>query len=514
MKRISLFLFLLVQFTAQSQILRKPDPIDHEEMAKYKILIEASPDSLSFHNQYIKASGWSGNLYWHSDVYKSRYDSVLTGLLGQYKGWIEKFPKSSVVPYAIGSALYEAESPLATDYLKKTIDLNPNLAEAYLKLAIDAERWGNREEAKEYMRLASVTDPSNPVYEFYYVMYFDEEDMNVFKEKIYGLAKKFPDHERGAQGLYWLATYTKDNSEKIKIFEDLQSLYAPLKFNWSESGMYGLFSSYMNTNQIEKALKLAESMQSKQGWKNQMRYATGISAINNLMGKGDYITASDSIRGISKIRMYGAGNKLQLMEAEVTDKSGNTRAAYENLLKVQAKEPTDELLKTIKVYAAKIGKSENEILNDIWVERDKTSKPATPFELGLYTSDNKAKLSDYRGKVILLTFWFPGCGPCRGEFPYFENVVRKFKGKDLAYLGINVTPVQDEYVIPFLKGTKYSFTPLRGTGEWAQSAYGVRGEPTNFLIDRNDNIIFSNFRIDNDNERTLELMITELLDRK
>jgi thiol-disulfide isomerase/thioredoxin len=513
MKKLCMLFLVLVQLSGLAQNPKTPDPIDPEAMAKSKKAIEASPDSLSFHEEYIKASGWTRNLIWQSSLYQSRFDSVLTSLKDQYKKWMKQFPNSYMVPFAIGSALYEAESPLATDYLKKVIRLNPSLADGYFKLAIDAERWGNREEAKEYMRKASVADPANPAYEFYYDMYFDEEDMNIFKEKIYALSKKFPDHERGAQGLYWLANGTKDLSEKITIYEDLLKLYPPLKFSWSESGMYGLFTSYLNSNQVDKAIQLAESLQSKQGWKNQLRFANGYAAINKMVGKGEYKSALDSIAAISKIRIYGLGNKLQLLEAEVADKSGNTKTAYENLIKTEAKEPGDVLNKTIMEYATKLGKTEGEVSKDVWLERDKNTKPATPFELGLYTSTKKAKLSDYQGKVILLTFWFPGCGPCRGEFPFFENVVKKFKGQDLAYLAINVAPVQDPYVIPFLKGTKYSFTPLRGTDDWAQKAYGVRGEPTNFLIDKKGNIVFANFRTDNENEKTLELMIQALLSR-
>ena len=513
MKTFSLLFLVLIQFSVLAQSLKTPDPIDPVAMAKYKKAIEASPDSLSFHEEYIKAAGWTRNLIWQSDKYQGRFDSVLTSLQDQYKKWSKQFPKSYTVPLAIGSALYEAESPLATAYLKKVIEVNPKLADGYFKLAIDAERWGNREEAKEYMRKASVADPANPAYEFYYDMYFVEEDMKVFKEKIYALANKFPDHERGAQGLYWLGVDTKDLAERIKIFEDLRTRYSPLKIGWSESGMNGLFTSYMNINAFDKALSLAESMQSKRGWGSQIRYAKGFAAINNLIGKSNYKTAIDSIMALSKIRIYGSGNKLQLLLAEVADKSGNTKMAYDSLLKVQAKEPTDDLLKTLKGYASKLGKTDTDITREIWTIRDKYSKPATPFELGLYTSDKKAKLSDYQGKVILMTFWFPGCGPCRGEFPWFENVVRKFKGQDLVYLGINVSPLQDQYVIPFMKGTKYSFIPLRGTGDWAQSAYGVRGEPTNFLIDGKGNIVFANFRTDRENGRTLELMISELLSR-
>jgi thiol-disulfide isomerase/thioredoxin len=115
--------------------------------------------------------------------------------------------------------------------------------------------------------------------------------------------------------------------------------------------------------------------------------------------------------------------------------------------------------------------------------------------------------------VVLITFWFPGCGPCRAEFPHFENVVKKYNKKELVYLGINVLPNQDDYVLPFMKGTKYSFMPLKATSDWAEKNYGVRGEPTNFLLDKEGNIVFANFRTDQNNERTLELMINSLLEK-
>ncbi|MGZ3822711.1 MAG: hypothetical protein ACXVB6_19105 [Mucilaginibacter sp.] len=73
--------------------------------------------------------------------------------------------------------------------------------------------------------------------------------------------------------------------------------------------------------------------------------------------------------------------------------------------------------------------------------------------------------------------------------------------------------MQDPYVVPFLQNTKYSFIPLRGTAEFARNNYGVEGEPENFLIDKDGKIIFKNFRIDNNNHRTLELMISSLLQK-
>ncbi|MES2108413.1 MAG: TlpA disulfide reductase family protein, partial [Bacteroidota bacterium] len=107
--------------------------------------------------------------------------------------------------------------------------------------------------------------------------------------------------------------------------------------------------------------------------------------------------------------------------------------------------------------------------------------------------------------------WFPACGPCRAEFPHFQAVIDKFRDKDVVYVGIDVSPEQDPYVLPLLKNTKFSFIPLRGTQEFAKNNYGVDGEPTNFLIDKDGKIIFKDFRIDNTNHRTLELMISSLL---
>jgi hypothetical protein len=92
-------------------------------------------------------------------------------------------------------------------------------------------------------------------------------------------------------------------------------------------------------------------------------------------------------------------------------------------------------------------------------------------------------------------------------------VVKKFSQKNLAYLGINVLPNQDDYVMPFMKKTKYSFTPLKSTNDWAEKYYNVKGQPTNFLLDKEGNIVFAYFRTNQENERTLELMIDSLINQ-
>jgi hypothetical protein len=75
-----------------------------------------------------------------------------------------------------------------------------------------------------------------------------------------------------------------------------------------------------------------------------------------------------------------------------------------------------------------------------------------------------------------------------------------------------MVPAQDAYVETFMKNTKYSFIPVRDE-ESKRGNLKAIGAPTNYLLDKNGNIVFSNFRIDESNERALELMISELLDK-
>ena len=150
----------------------------------------------------------------------------------------------------------------------------------------------------------------------------------------------------------------------------------------------------------------------------------------------------------------------------------------------------------------------------MWYIRDTASKVAPVFVLDQYFKTGTSSLADYKGKVVLITYWFPGCGPCRGEFPHFENVVKKFKGKEFVYLGINIVEDQDPYVLPFMKSSGYSFIPLRDNKNWTKGPLDNRNAaPVNFLIDQEGKIVFSNFRTDQKNEATLEMMISSVLDK-
>ena len=50
----------------------------------------------------------------------------------------------------------------------------------------------------------------------------------------------------------------------------------------------------------------------------------------------------------------------------------------------------------------------------------------------------KIQLSQYRGKVVVLDFWAPWCGPCRAETPHLKKIADDYKGKDVVVIGLSI----------------------------------------------------------------------------
>lgn len=481
----------------------KGEMTDKVHLAKLKAAVEASPDSLNIHEIYIKEMGTEN-----------------PALEKQYQAWMKKYPKSAMVPYAIAKAYLDEESPKAKPYLLKAVDIDPKFTEAWGGLWTDGERWGDFKVSGDYLAKAAASDPSNPSYAFYYASSFKDTDAVKWREMSLEVAKHFPNHERGAQALYWLALRSKKTADKMKYFELLHNSYAPEKFNWSSMGMASYFTVLL-AEDPRKSVALAQEMvknekEDKKQWANFLLQAQIVAKARILMDQKNGSEALVVLKQLKLSRYSQFKTDLALLKAKANDLEGNTNLAYDSLIVTFAKTPQVRLRTEITSYGTKLGKNESGIDADIWGYLDAISKVATPFNgLKRYLSPGTASLADYKGKVVLLTYWFPGCGPCRAEFPHFENVVKKFKGRDLEYLGINIVSKQNEYVVPFMKSSGYSFTPLEEiNGRVKGNLDNRNGAPVNFLIDKDGRLIFSDFSIGAENEEDLELMIEMLLAKK
>jgi thiol-disulfide isomerase/thioredoxin len=72
------------------------------------------------------------------------------------------------------------------------------------------------------------------------------------------------------------------------------------------------------------------------------------------------------------------------------------------------------------------------------------------------------RLSDYRGKVVLLNFWATWCAPCRVEMPDLVKWQREYKGKGLQVIGVTYPPEELAEVRKFIKGVKVNYPVTLG----------------------------------------------------
>jgi cytochrome c biogenesis protein CcmG/thiol:disulfide interchange protein DsbE len=114
-------------------------------------------------------------------------------------------------------------------------------------------------------------------------------------------------------------------------------------------------------------------------------------------------------------------------------------------------------------------------------------RPAPDFALP-DAQGNEVKLSDLKGKVVLLNFWATWCGPCKIEMPWFVEFQRDYKDKGFAVVAVSLDEEGWEVVKPFAEDLKLNFPVVVGDDELADKFGGIAALPTTFIIDKEGKI--------------------------
>jgi peroxiredoxin len=102
---------------------------------------------------------------------------------------------------------------------------------------------------------------------------------------------------------------------------------------------------------------------------------------------------------------------------------------------------------------------------------------------------NLRRLSDFRGKVVLLNFWATWCPPCRAEMPSMEVLYQAYNNQGLEILAV-ASDVQGAAIVqPFMDGYHLSFPALLDTTGRVSGMYGVRSIPISYVLDRQGRIV-------------------------
>src|SRR5438445_9426530 len=95
----------------------------------------------------------------------------------------------------------------------------------------------------------------------------------------------------------------------------------------------------------------------------------------------------------------------------------------------------------------------------------------------------EVRLSDLRGKVVLLNFWATWCKPCKEEMPAMQAAYDKLRDEGLVVLAVN--ELEDvQRVAEHVRSHGHTFPVVMDHDNRIANRYGVVGLPASFLIDR------------------------------
>ena len=117
---------------------------------------------------------------------------------------------------------------------------------------------------------------------------------------------------------------------------------------------------------------------------------------------------------------------------------------------------------------------------------------APDFEL--QTLDGKSmKLSDFRGKAVLLNFWATYCGPCKVEIPWFVQLQKEYGPQGFQIVGVAMDDASTDEIGKFAREMSINYPVLLGKESVGQSYGGVGALPVSFFVDRGGKLIAREF---------------------
>jgi peroxiredoxin len=178
------------------------------------------------------------------------------------------------------------------------------------------------------------------------------------------------------------------------------------------------------------------------------------------------------------------------IEAAIWEKLGLFKKAETALLEAHrlGSEKAKEIFK--KIYQKRYGSIED--FDDFYLSAmkkhsstsGKEKETAPDFEVKTLEGET-ISLSDLKGKVVVLNFWFIGCAPCRVEMPGLNKLTEEYKEKDVVFIAFaldKADPLKD-----FLKKKSFKYQIVPEAGKIA-GLYGAKVFPTHILINKKGQI--------------------------
>lgn len=123
----------------------------------------------------------------------------------------------------------------------------------------------------------------------------------------------------------------------------------------------------------------------------------------------------------------------------------------------------------------------------------KQGDTAPDFALPSLDGKTTVRLSDYRGKYVVLDFWASWCGDCRKDMPAIVKMHKECKGKNVEFVGVSFDTNREAWK-KFVQSQGVEYTQAGELKKWKESQiskdYKVQWLPTMYVIDPEGKVVF------------------------
>ncbi|MGH9456404.1 MAG: redoxin domain-containing protein [Thermoanaerobaculia bacterium] len=443
-----------------------------------------------------------------------------------YRDMAEREPENALWQVLLGAVQFYEDPHASLRAYERAVELDPGQVEALQMLGVLATTRGENDLARSYYERAAAAAPDDPSAVGMLVGAVRDEGYEPFRVAVMDLVSRFPESGEAVKWYYWLGADAPSPAEQRRVWTEAIERYPVASASDEQMGWLGsiyrmVFQSLQDDDpfEAERFARMAvgqfEGKDAAKQWFESYRRQAELSVALLAADVGEHEAALEILTDLHEALPARDPLREPILYrmALAQTATGNPTSAVDALLDALKDGPRPILEAAYYDAAEKAGIPRERAEERVWEARLADAKPFADFELK--DPDGKpVRLSDLRGRVVLVNFWYPSCGPCRGEFPHLQRIVERFSDRGLTVLALNTHPKEADKVKSFLANNGYDFRALQTpTEEWSEETYGVRGTPANFLLDREGRVVAQPRLYNAETEQRLTLLIEALLER-
>ena len=328
----------------------------------------------------------------------------LPRLNAQYEQRARQHPARAVYQVALGLLTKDADR--ADAYYNKALSLDPRSAKAHFLLARNADSRGDWDAQRVHLKAAVENNPGEPRYLLAYAIAYRKSDPDRFRALALDAVAKFPASPVAAEALYNLAE-ASSNPERRAYLDRLRASYPVDRFSYSASAMNTLYAELAEPAEaLALARDMVRALPAVTFWPPRVAAQETLTQAKTLVGGKRW---DDALALLEKTPPPSGnhGTTWTLLKAQAAAGAGRREHAYKALVESTAASPDARIDAALPAYAAELGKTSRDVEADIWGSRDARAKPAAAFSLTSLRDGAPVQLADFRGRVVLLAFWYP-----------------------------------------------------------------------------------------------------------